>query len=197
MGHWSPAPGAGEPHGITGGCGGTARVSHAAVRGVEEPGLGHSLGSPSPARRPSPPLVGQSGAAAEGQGQVVSWPRGTWPLLRSVFNSVRSLAQTYDLCCVWQHHPSPRRTACRSEGRWGSPRALLPPPPPQEPCSGRWPGLAGGQCWGGAAKSDTGRPQPWHPSAGLRARTAGLPAPPALPLSGPLLNFLLTADKSN
>lgn len=41
------------------------------------------------------------------------------PFLSSIFNSVCSLAQTYDLCSVWQSHPSPRQLACGSGRHWG------------------------------------------------------------------------------
>lgn len=41
--------------------------------------------------------------------RVVSRILVTLPLLWSVFNSVRSLPQTFDLCSVKQHHSSPRR----------------------------------------------------------------------------------------
>lgn len=41
--------------------------------------------------------------------RVVSWTLVTRPLLPSIFDSVCSLAQTYDLCSVRQHHPSPSR----------------------------------------------------------------------------------------
>lgn len=59
--------------------------------------------------------------------RVVSRTLVTLPLLWSVFDSVRSLPQTFDLCSVKQHHPSPRRLLAGVGGVRGSHRVALAP----------------------------------------------------------------------
>lgn len=59
--------------------------------------------------------------------QVASWTLVIWPLLQTVFNSVSSLAQTYDLCSMRQHHPSPRRLLAGVGGVGGSHGVAVPP----------------------------------------------------------------------
>lgn len=58
---------------------------------------------------------------------VVSWTLITWLPLWPVFDSVRSLAQTYDLCSVRQHYPSPRWPLAGVEGFGGPHRVSVVP----------------------------------------------------------------------
>lgn len=181
-----------------GGCIGTARITHTAGRQMFK---GRSLFVPhhSPVLPNLPTckrvlsLLRAEWALQRGRVWVVSWTRVTWPLLQSVFNSVYSLAQTYDLCCLWQRHPSPRRPFVGVRGVRGSHRVAVAPASFMSPAL-RWQAWAqpAGKCWGEgvdhgaqsrywAGVLTPGTPSPRPPSS----------AQPASPLLPPSLSRAL------
>lgn len=119
--------------------------------------------------------------------RVVSWTLVTRPLLPSIFDSVCSLAQTYDLCSVRQHHPSPSRLL-GGVGALGAHTGSLSLPPsllsrdllsarPEGQGSTNGQVLGGGRDHGAQSRYWALCPHLWHPST-----RPSISAQPAFPL---------------